>query len=101
MLDNYRYDGVNSDDSEEEDLLTYEGQTDKEIISELSGKILNCEVKLEKCEESKFTNKAKKLFSCTRAGLKPKKARGKKKTKKRKYTKKTKTRRKRKQTKKR
>ena len=38
MLDNYRYDGVNSDDSEAEDLLTYEGQTDKEIISELSGK---------------------------------------------------------------
>lgn len=101
MPDNYRYDGVNSDDSEEEDLLIYEGQTDKEIISELREEILKCRVNLEECEESKFSNKAKKLFSCTRAGLKPKKSRKKKNTKKRKYTKKTKRRRKRKQTKKR
>lgn len=98
-MPNNRYSNVNSDDSEEDDLLTYEGETDKEIIKELREEILNCEVKLEECEQSsKLSNKFKKLVSCGRAGLKPKKSRRKKKTKK---SKKTKRRRKRKQTKKR
>ena len=89
-----RYAGVNSDDSDEDDLVTYEPETDKEIISGLHEEILKCHVSLEECEESKFTNKLKKLVSCGRAGLKPKKSRRKKKTKKRKHTKKRKTRRK-------
>ena len=89
-MENNRYDGVNSSDSEE-DLIIYEGETDKEIIDRLRGEILQCKVKL---EQSKFSNKAKKLFSCRRAGLKSKKSRRKKKPKKRKHTKKTKPRRK-------
>ena len=51
-MPNNRYSNVNSDDSEEDDLLTYEGETDKEIIKELREEILNCEVKLEECEQS-------------------------------------------------
>lgn len=93
-MTNNRYSNVNSDDSEEDDLLTYEGETDKEIIRGLREEILKCHVSLEECEESKFKNKFKKLVSCGRAGLKPKKSRRKKKTKKRKHTKKRKTRRK-------
>ena len=58
-------------------------------LEELRKQLTQCRTDL---EESKFTNKAKKLFSCGRAGLKPKKKR--KYTKKRKHTKKRKTRRK-------
>tara|TARA_Y100001958_G_C21233283_1_gene559265 strand:- start:2152 stop:2595 length:444 start_codon:yes stop_codon:yes gene_type:complete len=60
-------------------------------LEELRKQLTQCRTDL---EESKFTNKAKKLFSCGRAGLKPKKSGRKKKTKKRKHTKKRKTRRK-------
>ena len=71
-------------------------------IDELKGELEELREKLTQChndlEESKFKNKFKKLVSCRRAGLKPKKSRRKKKTKK---SKKTKPRRKRKQTKKR
>tara|TARA_B100000902_G_C26556208_1_gene549654 strand:+ start:83 stop:370 length:288 start_codon:yes stop_codon:yes gene_type:complete len=95
MTHNYRYADVNSDDSENEDLITYEPETDKEIISGLREELLKCEVKL---EESKLSNKLKKLVPCGRAGLKPKKSRRKKKTKR---VKKTKPRRKRQRTKKR
>jgi hypothetical protein len=99
---NNRYAGVNSDDSDNEDLLTYERETDKEIISELRGEIFECQVNLEECKESKFTNKLKKLVSCGGAGFKPKKSRRKKNTKKKtKRVKKTKLRRKRQRTKKR
>ena len=101
MAHNYRYSGYSSDDSEQE-LLTYEPETDKEIISGLREEILKCRVNLEECEQSKLSNKAKKLFSCGRSGLKPKKSRRKKNIKKKtKRVKKTKPRRKRKQTKKR
>ena len=67
----------------------------KRELEELREKLTQCQTDL---EESKFSNKLKKLVSCRRAGLKPKKSRRKKKTKK---PKKTKPRRKRKQTKKR
>jgi len=103
MTHNYRYSGYNSDDSEE-DLLTYEGETDKEIIDRLETDIRQCRGDLERCEQSKLSNKAKKLFSCGRAGLKPTKKnkhkRKRKHTKKRKPTKKIKYTKKRKQNKK-
>ena len=100
MTHNYRYSGYNSDDSEE-DLLTYEGETDKE---KSENDIRQCRDDLERCEQSKLSNKAKKLLSCGRAGLKPTKKnkhkRKRKHTKKRKPTKKRKYTKKRKQNKK-
>ena len=99
-MEKYRYAGVNSDDSEEEDLVNYQGGTDKEIISRLSGEILKCRVDLEECKESKLSNKFKKLVSCRSAGLK-KKPRRKKNTKKKTKYKKKKMTKKRKHTRKR
>ena len=100
MSHNYRYSGYESDDSEE-DLLTYEGETDKE---KSENALRQCRDDLERCEQSKLSNKVKKLFSCGRAGLKPTKKnkhkRKRKHTKKRKPTKKRKYTKKRKQNKK-
>ena len=53
MTHNYRYSGYDSDDSEE-DLLTYEGETDKE---KSENDIRQCRDDLERCEQSKLSNK--------------------------------------------
>lgn len=61
----------------------------------LREQLTQCQTDLERCEQSKFSNKLKKRFSCMRAGLKAKKSRKKKNTKKKtKRVKKTKPRRK-------